>query len=426
MDNFQGMVIGIDDYRYLQPLNGCEANAQALYQYFNETEISHDKLILLTDNSSQVGQYPTYPNQENIERCLENWSSQVKLGWFFFQGYGASYQGKDYVIPIDGNPENLQNTAIDMGWLFDQLQLKTQQLLIILNLTLTKEDPGLQKRAIALAQQKGISLVIDCQSIHVKTQLLTTALLEALHYYGYHLTLTHLATYFQERLTPVPRISTPPSSTSIVIESSRVTRDLPLLPQPTINPTQFKVVSSSVKGSLRGLPTVTLPILPKPSPSLMSFPVSSSPQKTLNWRYRKWFFLGGLIFFLLGFLSFRYFNFYGILSKQSDSRTEFSPETIQENRQILNYAKTFVSANQASRLNQGIEVARQIKPNTPLYQEAQESITRWSLGILEIAQGRANQGNFQEAIAAAQLVPPDRHHLYDIAQQSITRWQKRY
>jgi hypothetical protein len=48
---------------------------------------------------------------------------------------------------------------------------------------------------------------------------------------------------------------------------------------------------------------------------------------------------------------------------------------------------------------------------------------RWSRVILDLAEGRAKQGNFEGAIAAAQLIPKDEPSVYTKAQQGIEYWK---
>jgi hypothetical protein len=83
-----------------------------------------------------------------------------------------------------------------------------------------------------------------------------------------------------------------------------------------------------------------------------------------------------------------------------------------------------IRPNQASRFNQAIAQASQIKPGEPLYEQAQQDIERWSQVILDLAQGRAKQGQFAEAVTAARLVPKNNAQVYGQAQQAIAQWQQ--
>ena len=95
---------------------------------------------------------------------------------------------------------------------------------------------------------------------------------------------------------------------------------------------------------------------------------------------------------------------------------------------IPNSGRYYLEDNQASPFNRAIRQARTIKPHSLFYEDAKADIIRWSEVILDIAQGRASQGDFAGAIAAAQLIPQDETSVDFIARQatkSIGYWQLR-
>ncbi|MEO0984546.1 MAG: caspase family protein [Cyanobacteria bacterium J06639_14] len=94
------------------------------------------------------------------------------------------------------------------------------------------------------------------------------------------------------------------------------------------------------------------------------------------------------------------------------------------NQQILDNARRIIQPSSASLFNDAIEQARQVPTDDPYYDEAQEEIALWSQVILDIAEGRANNGDVQGALAAAALVPEDQTAVYQQAQQRMAAWQK--
>ncbi|NJO79135.1 MAG: hypothetical protein HC827_11845 [Cyanobacteria bacterium RM1_2_2] len=126
----------------------------------------------------------------------------------------------------------------------------------------------------------------------------------------------------------------------------------------------------------------------------------------------------------------------------STQRTpEHNQQLEQTNRELLNKAKTMLirprrmmPENQASDLVEAIKVARLIKSDQPLYQEAQQQIDRWSRVVMDMAQGRAERpnsasvldaaNNYSLAIAAARLVPGDQPKVKEQAQEAITLWSQ--
>ncbi len=91
---------------------------------------------------------------------------------------------------------------------------------------------------------------------------------------------------------------------------------------------------------------------------------------------------------------------------------------------VLSDARVMITPNQASNLRQAIDHLQKIQPNDPLYEQARQDIDRWSLMILDIAEGRAGKGDYERAIAAAQLVPASSPAAHQQAQQLIPLWQK--
>jgi hypothetical protein len=459
MENFRAIIIGIDSYRHCPPLKSSENNAQALYRYlFEEAQIPSHQLLLLTDTSPSPGKYSTYPNQENIRQWVNDGSTSVKMGWFFFQGYGVNYQGQDYLIPIDGQPKAIAQTGIHLRSLLERLQRTIQQPIIILDLKPIGPDKGLGEQVITFAQKRGITLILSTQSpenssVGVK---FTDALLEALRYYRHDLTLQSLEAYLRERLLILK--SSPDKSVGklVVINPTPQNRRQTLIPAPTMRVKQTSGQSVIKKASATH-PSLTLPTLPKvpavsslptegtPSGHLITLspphPITPSPRHSItpspphpitpsprhsvtpspqslstktNW---KWFFLGVGTLVFIGLLGAVYIRFKGTSMGQIN-------ESHENKRLILNKAKIPLSFHQASRLNEGISIARKIPPNTPFYEEAQTYINRWTETILDIAQGRAIKGDFQGAITAAQLVPYQQKELYSLAQESIKYWQK--
>jgi len=83
---------------------------------------------------------------------------------------------------------------------------------------------------------------------------------------------------------------------------------------------------------------------------------------------------------------------------------------------------------QASPFNQAIQKAREIELDSPFYPQAQIDINRWSETILDIAKGRAGEGDFSGAIAAAKLMPQEHNSTKLLAREALEvsgDWQQR-
>lgn len=87
-------------------------------------------------------------------------------------------------------------------------------------------------------------------------------------------------------------------------------------------------------------------------------------------------------------------------------------------------AKAQLQSGSASNLNRAVVEAQKIPPDNPVYPQAQSDIERWSQGILDIAEGRARENNFEGAVAAAQMVPEANRSIHALAQLRIQEWQQ--
>lgn len=100
----------------------------------------------------------------------------------------------------------------------------------------------------------------------------------------------------------------------------------------------------------------------------------------------------------------------------------------QQTQEIPESGNVYLQDNQASHFNRAIRQARTIEPNSPFYEDAREDLLRWSKVILDIARGRASQGDLAGAIAAAKLIPQDEPSIDFVSRQakvSIEHWTKR-
>lgn len=42
--------------------------------------------------------------------------------WFFFSGHGIPHNGQDYLMPLDGDPEDIENTGISTNTITNYLR----------------------------------------------------------------------------------------------------------------------------------------------------------------------------------------------------------------------------------------------------------------------------------------------------------------
>lgn len=214
MADYTSIAIGIDRYQFIQPLSYAQDDARAIqHLLLEETGLPSEQALLMTDSSAWLGGKSTQPSKENIFYWLDAWLEKqpTSLLWFFFSGYGVSWQGVDYLMPIDGNPADIPNTGIPARELFEHLKQKGfDQILALLDIN---RSPGViagepvGSEIAQFAPEMGISLILSSQleeSSHEAVALghgiFSAALLEALRYFGQDIVLHDLSGYLYDRL----------------------------------------------------------------------------------------------------------------------------------------------------------------------------------------------------------------------------------
>ncbi|MBD2245081.1 caspase family protein [Nostoc sp. FACHB-888] len=195
MANYWAIAIGINQYQLFQPLSCAQADAEAVEDFLvTEAGFLPKHCLVMTDTSPPIGDRSTYPTKENILLLLEDlaatsWQPEDYL-WLFFSGYGVNYQGKDYLMPVEGNPELVQETGIELRSLMQSLQLAELNVLLLLDINRafgTQADAPVGEETIELTQELQLATILSCQPeqfSHESSELghgfFTAALLEAL------------------------------------------------------------------------------------------------------------------------------------------------------------------------------------------------------------------------------------------------------
>jgi len=250
MAQYTCISIGINNYDHFQPLSYAIADAEGLVQCLqDQVNLGDQQSLLLTEVSPRIGQFSTYPDRENILHWLASppsESSQPTLNassvlWFFFSGYGLHYQGEDYLMPIDGDPQDLPNTALPVRSIFTLLQQQgAGKIIAIFDMNRTPGmlgEKGVGEQLINLAGKMGIACILSAHPHQVSHEaaslghgLFTTALLEALKYYRRDLTLEYLDHYLNERLPELSEHHWRPVQNPIMVLPILEAAQTPVLP----------------------------------------------------------------------------------------------------------------------------------------------------------------------------------------------------
>ncbi|MBW4651221.1 MAG: caspase family protein [Kastovskya adunca ATA6-11-RM4] len=242
MANHACIAIGINRYQYLQPLSFASADAQSLQQFWTtEANLPAERCLLLTDASPLLNQRLTYPSRSQILEWLEVGIQDVLTTsdrlLFFFSGYGVSSGTEDYLLPIDGNPNDLPGTGISVRSLLELLRKRgTDKILVLLDMNRaagSRVGAPVGENTAQLAREMGIATILSSEidqfsheSAALGNGLFTTTLLEALRYYHPNTTLENLEQYLGARLPELSEHHWRPPQVPVSVISATARREL--------------------------------------------------------------------------------------------------------------------------------------------------------------------------------------------------------
>lgn len=394
MENYRFITIGIGHYRFLPHLDGVEATFWSLQRFLrNDLGLSEKEALLFTDNTKLGQGKAIYPNRHNL---LKSTSKVPNI--IYFQGYGSQCNGQSYLLPIDADPQNLDNTALNLRSLLEKFEVSNNSpALLILDLISSEGSNPVSGQTLLEARQRGISLIVRFNQFQENLGELASALGDAFHYYQDALNLDLLEFFLRDRLehrdeTPLIILSPNISSRQQALLPRKLNAPIPPLRIPQPRP-------------------VTLRSRPQALGKALNFSFPDLPRSLKL----------GVIFLTIPLVLLAI----ALFTLRSSRKLAQSPSSPKPDQTIFEEAKIHLKRHQASDFIRAIGELRKISPQSPVYPEAQTRITFWSQTILEIAQGRAEVGNWQDAIAAAKLVPRDQSSIYAIAQQGIRDWQEK-
>ena len=110
--------IGINRYYSLKPLKYAMQDASAMQAFFEQERF--ERVFYFSDDSPEIdtprGALRSLPTYANLKRFLREFqASKLSVGdnlWFFFAGHGELHGGHDYLMPIDADPGNVEETAL--------------------------------------------------------------------------------------------------------------------------------------------------------------------------------------------------------------------------------------------------------------------------------------------------------------------------
>ncbi|MDY7004576.1 MAG: caspase family protein [Cyanobacteriota bacterium] len=246
MKNYACIAIGINQYEFIQPLSYAKQDAEGLHSFLlNETNFSAEQCLLLTDsNLLPICEQPTYPCKKNllnlIEDFCQNQLQKENFLWYFFSGYGVVHQNQDYIMPIDGNPQDPETTGISIKKLLETLKISsTGEVLVILDINhnrLMGMDNQVGVQTVEVARELEIPLLMSCgpQQVSYETSALrlgffTATIIEGLRY-GKCKTLKELDDFLSNRLPELSAQYLQPKQNHLIVVNSAEKMNQMILP----------------------------------------------------------------------------------------------------------------------------------------------------------------------------------------------------
>jgi formylglycine-generating enzyme required for sulfatase activity/uncharacterized caspase-like protein len=119
------IVIGINGYyNGIPPLNYAKTDAEKVRNYFqHHLAVKPDYLKFFCDDSPRETQ-PTYTTIKSfLHKTFQTPFLQPgDTLWFYFSGHGMPYEGQDYLLPIDGDPSIITDSAISITYITERLR----------------------------------------------------------------------------------------------------------------------------------------------------------------------------------------------------------------------------------------------------------------------------------------------------------------
>ncbi|HEY9671502.1 MAG TPA: SUMF1/EgtB/PvdO family nonheme iron enzyme [Waterburya sp.] len=164
------ITIGINQYDNLAPLKYAKRDAEAVRDFCLK-EVGFDKVYYFSDDSPPIE--PDYgspmrsqPTYGVLSRFLRVRFEQPFLEpgdnlWFFFAGHGKRHRDRDYLMPIDADPGNIDGTAIPINDITGRLR-RCGADNVILVLDACRNEGDRDGQGIGLETQQGIVTLFSC------------------------------------------------------------------------------------------------------------------------------------------------------------------------------------------------------------------------------------------------------------------------
>ena len=188
-------------------------------QEFLGNEAGFERIFFFSDDSLNVGGKSTRPNRANLRQVFLQLFNKpfMEAGdnfWFFFSGHGIRHADRDYLMPLDGNPADIEETAIPINFVAERLRrCGADNVVLILDACRslgTRAGEGIGRQTAEEARQQGVISIFSCSPQEYSYEIealqqgaFTTALLEGLGIQGQCATVERLNQYLKSRVPEI-------------------------------------------------------------------------------------------------------------------------------------------------------------------------------------------------------------------------------
>ncbi len=192
------VIVGINDYDEISPLKYAKSDAERMRDFFmQDLGVSQDDLYFFTDDSPRNAQgrktQPTYGTLKSFlgDRFENPFLSAGDTLWFYFSGHGMPCEGRDYLLPSDGNPRSMPALGIAISDVTERLRRSGADNVVMLIDACRSDGAKNVGMGIGEEKQQGVITFFSCSPSQVSYEIdeigqgvFTNVLLEALRIQG--------------------------------------------------------------------------------------------------------------------------------------------------------------------------------------------------------------------------------------------------
>ena len=164
------IAIGINQYDNLQSLRYAKRDAEAVRDYCLE-DVGFEKVYYFSDDSPPIDTESGPPLRSQptfgaLSRFLRVRFEQPFLHpgdnfWFFFAGHGKRHRDRDYLMPLDADPGNIEGTAIPINYVTERLRRCGADNVILL-LDACRNEGSRDGEGVGIETQQGVVTLFAC------------------------------------------------------------------------------------------------------------------------------------------------------------------------------------------------------------------------------------------------------------------------